>query len=178
MRKEKSAAVLEHQLTEVEVRGWRGRGWGPCIGLRLPAPGSCLSAPTGDGASVPGGCRGAAGQDAALPGCTGGLLGPGGRACAERGRGRPAAGAGEPELLPGAAAADGEGPGRSGRQATDGVPHGEHWMTFPLCFSARVRGLETSSHCQTWTWRSREGQGQGWVAQRGGVGPRTAMTVV
>lgn len=77
MRKEKSVAVLEHQLVEVEVRGSAqqspgtgGLGWG------FPAKCFCLSVPTGDSASVPGGRGRAAGQDAVVPGCTGGLLGP------------------------------------------------------------------------------------------------------
>lgn len=52
------------------------------------------------------------------------------------------------------------------------------WMTFPLCFSARVQGLETTSHCQTWTLTSREGQGLGQVAHRGRLGPTTAVMVV
>lgn len=81
MCKEKNVAVLEHQLMEVEVRvsAWQspgqwGGGGGP--GCGSPVKCICLSAPTGDSASVPGGSGGAAGQDASVPGCTGGLLGP------------------------------------------------------------------------------------------------------
>lgn len=78
MRKEKSVALLEHQLLEVEVRdssrrspGTGGPGWGS------PVKCSFLSAPPpGDSASVPGGSGGTAGQDAFVPGCPGGLLGP------------------------------------------------------------------------------------------------------
>lgn len=37
MRKEKSAAVLEHQLLEVEVSGSARQGLGPRVGQELPA---------------------------------------------------------------------------------------------------------------------------------------------
>lgn len=77
MRKEKSVAVLEHQLVEMEVKdsAWQSLGTG-CPGWGSPAKWFCLSAPAGDGASVPRSCGGAAGQDAGVPGCPGGLLGP------------------------------------------------------------------------------------------------------
>lgn len=122
-------ALLEHQLLEVEVRDCPSRAQG--LGSRLGSPAKCsfLSAPRRRCAA-----QGAVGEQLGkmrlfwLPWRASLTV-----KLSECGvRGRLAAGAGEPELLPGTAAADGEGAGGGGRQATDRVPHGEHWMA-SLC---------------------------------------------